>query len=105
MAIVLGMTGSIVYGLFRDDLDRSIDHSLRARSDEVAALVGQNNDSLAQSLQGVSGTEDDFAQVLRADGALLASTPLVRGHTLLTGVALRQAGGRSTYVEHTPIAG
>jgi signal transduction histidine kinase len=105
MAIVLGMTGSIVYGLFRDDLDRSIDRSLRARSDEVAALVGQNNDSLAQSLQGVSGTEDDFAQVLRADGALLASTPLVRGHMLLTGVALRQAGGRSTYVEHTPIAG
>jgi heavy metal sensor kinase len=105
MAIVLVITGSVVHGLFRADLNRGIDRSLRARSDEVAALVGQNNDSLSQSLQGVSGKEDDFAQVLRPNGALLASTPQLRRYTLVSTAALRGASDRSGFVEHTPIPG
>jgi heavy metal sensor kinase len=105
IGVVLAMTGSVVYGLFRADLNRGIDRSLRARSDEVAALVKQNNDTLSQSLQGVSGTEDDFAQVLRPTGVPLASTPQMRGKLLVTGTALRQASERSVFVERAPIPG
>jgi signal transduction histidine kinase len=105
MAIVLSATGWVVFGLFRADLNHDIDRSLLARSDEVAALVAQNNDSVSQSLQGVAGTEDDFAQVLRPAGALLASTPQVRGRSLMTAAALRRAARREVVFEHTPIPG
>jgi two-component system OmpR family sensor kinase len=105
IAIVLSLTGFVVYGLFRADLDRSIDRSLRARSDEVAGLVRQNNDSLSQSLQGVSGTEDDFAQLLRPTGELLTSTPQLHGRILLTGAALARVGDTGSFVEHPAIPG
>jgi signal transduction histidine kinase len=87
MAVVLGATGLVVYGLFRDDLNEGIDRSLDARSDEVAALVRQSDRGLPGSLARVGDREDDLAQVLNPDGSVRASTlnlhaPVLRGALL-----------------------
>jgi signal transduction histidine kinase len=102
MALVLAATGFVVYGLFRDDLDQAIDRSLAARSDEVAALVRQSDRGLAASLRRVSGEEDDFAQVLGADGSIRASTPQVRGLRVVSGARLARAMRGPLVAEHAP---
>jgi signal transduction histidine kinase len=105
MAIVLSAIGWAVYGLFRADLNRGIDRALRVRSNEVAALVVENNDALAQSLRGLGGSEDDFAQVLASDGTPLASTPKVRHRALLGAPELRRVGRGGLVLEHPPVGG
>ena len=72
MAVVLAATGLVVYGIFRSDLNQTIDNSLRARASELA------------SSRAVTGTGEDFALVLGTNGAVLASSPQVRGERLLT---------------------
>ena len=103
MAVVLGVTGLVVYRIFRGDLNRTIDLALRARSGEVAALVRQGGPRVDPSLQRVTGEGDDFAQVLTRDGTPLAGTPQLRGARLLSASALRRAASGPVVVEHPPI--
>jgi two-component system, OmpR family, sensor kinase len=98
MAVLLTVTGLVVYGIFRGDLNRSIDRSLVSRSAEVvAALRG------SRAPPAVAGEGDDFTQVLAADGSLLAASPHVRGDALLAGAALRAAAVRPVMTEHPAI--
>ena len=90
MAVVLAATGLVVYGIFRSDLNHTIDNSLRARASELA------------SSRAVTGTGEDFAQVLRTNGAVLASSPQVRGERLLTPSHIPRA---PAFVEHSGIHG
>jgi len=104
MALLLGVTGLLVYRFFRADLNRSIDNSLRSRSDAVAALVRDADGPSDVSLRGVAGDAEDFAQVLTPAGALIAATPSVQGRTLLAGPALRRALAGPVRVERGSLA-
>src|SRR5262249_46145315 len=75
MAIVLAATGLVIYRTFSADLSHSTDRALAARSEEVAAVLGQASGSVGPQLAHLDSTEDDFAQVLRADGSVIAATP------------------------------
>ncbi len=103
MALLLGVTGLLVYHFFRSDLNTSIDSSLHSRSDAVAALVRDADGPSDVSLRGVAGEAEDFAQALQADGTLLASTPQVEGRTLLSAQTLGRALAGPVVVEHSPV--
>src|SRR5256885_4200483 len=90
MAVALAATGLVVYGIFRSDLNNTIDNSLRARVSELAAT------------RSPRGTGEDFAQVLAPSGAVVASSPQVRGRVLLTRGALASA---PAFVGHAGLPG
>ena len=93
MAVLLALTGIVVYRIFRSDLNATIDRSLSSRSAAIAALVHQSDDVPAL---GPVAAVDDFAQVLGPDGTLAASTPNARTRALLTrrGAAAGRPGAR-----------
>jgi two-component system OmpR family sensor kinase len=77
MLVVLGLTAVFVYERVQDNLNESLDEGLQARADDVAALVatgGGEAGTLRLDQQRVLETEDAFAQVLRTDGQLVATT-------------------------------
>jgi len=77
MAAVLAATSVVVYGIFRSDLNKTIDNSLRARA-------------AAANVESASG--EDFAQRLSRDGSVLASSPNIGGRALVTPAQLARAG-------------
>jgi signal transduction histidine kinase len=105
MAVVLGAVGLVVYDLFRDDLDHSIARSLSARAGEVAALVRRTDDDVPGSLRRVSGSREDFAQVLAPGGTVLASTPRVGSRRVLSGAQLARVVHGPVVAERPAIAG
>ena len=105
MAVLLGATGLVVYGFFRSDLNDNIDGSLRARSDALAGIARDSDGPTDISPSDVTGSGEDFAQVLTLDGHVLQSTQQVRGRTLLAGDALRRAAAGAVTVEHAAVPG
>jgi len=85
MAAVLAATSVVVYGIFRSDLNKTIDNSLRARA-------------AAANVESASG--GDFAQRLSRDGSVLASSPNIGGRALVTPAQLARA---PAFVEHAGI--
>jgi two-component system, OmpR family, sensor kinase len=103
IALVLTVTGLAIYNTFRADLNSAEDRALRSRSEEVTALVEQANLGIVPSLAHVSSAEDDFAQVLRPNGRLLAATPQVPSRPVLEGENLRRAATGQVFAERGPI--
>ncbi|HEY7630657.1 MAG TPA: ATP-binding protein [Thermoleophilaceae bacterium] len=93
MALVLAATGFVVYGIFRSDLNHTIDNSLRAR----AAATGP--------ARGLAGEGENFAQRVRPDGSPLAATAQVRGRLLLGPADAARAARGPVFVEHAGIPG
>jgi signal transduction histidine kinase len=90
MAVVLAATGIVVYGIFRSDLNNTIDSSLRSRATELAAAPG-----------APGGTSDkDFAQVLRPDGSVVAGSHNVGLRRLVTPADIARA---PVFVEHASV--
>ncbi|HEX6461610.1 MAG TPA: ATP-binding protein [Thermoleophilaceae bacterium] len=90
MAVVLAATGFVVYGIFRSDLNSTIDNSLRARASELA------------SSRKATASGEDFAQVLRRDGTVLRASSNVGARRLVTPADVARA---PAFVEHRGIAG
>ncbi len=105
MAVLLGVTGLLVYDFFRSDLNNNINNSLRSRSDAVAAIAHDADGPTDVSLRGDTEAGEDFAQVLTLDGRVVAATPRVPGRALLTADALRRAAAGNVTVEHPPLPG
>jgi two-component system, OmpR family, sensor kinase len=92
MAIVLTVTGLVVYDIFRSDLNNTIDNSLRARAGELAAST------TPRAAESASG--EQFAQVVSRTGAVIATSNNVRGRQLLTRADIARAPG---FVEHPSV--
>jgi signal transduction histidine kinase len=90
MAVVLAATGFVVYGIFRSDLTGTIDNSLRTRASALA------------SSRNVTASGEDFAQVVRRDGTVVAASHNVGPRRL---VVPRDAARAPVFVEHPGIAG
>ncbi len=87
--VVLGI-GAFVFWQVAAELDRALDSSLQARAREVAGVVDQAGPNLAPS-DGVSLEADEqVAQIVRADGTLLAASSAA-GVTLLDPARLEAA--------------
>jgi len=87
MAAVLAATGLMVYGIFRSDLNRTIDNSLRARAAAANVEVA---------------TGDDFAQLLSTDGAVLRASRNVGERKLVTLADIARA---PAFAEHAGVSG
>jgi two-component system OmpR family sensor kinase len=92
MAVLLAGLIAFVYFHFRSDLDYNIDGSLRARAQEVASLVRNEN---AADTRGALGTipdqGDNFVQVLDDAGQVLGATAGHANPQLLSAAEIRAA--------------
>jgi two-component system OmpR family sensor kinase len=103
MALVLAATALFVYARLAADLSETIDSGLRARSDDVAALIRRSGIGLVGAGSGRLGeAEEGFVQVLTPGGRLLDGTSGVRGPALRPGDARRASRGPTTF-EHAVI--
>jgi two-component system, OmpR family, sensor kinase len=92
MAVLLAGLIAFVYFHFRSDLDYNIDGSLRARAQEVASLVRNEN---AADTRGALGTipnqGENFVQVLDDAGRVLGASAGYASPALLSRAEIRSA--------------
>ncbi|MGH2996733.1 MAG: histidine kinase dimerization/phospho-acceptor domain-containing protein, partial [Gaiellaceae bacterium] len=105
MALLLAATGVFVYVRLRGTLDEQIDQGLRARADDVAALVRGRNAALGDGGNRLAESEESFAQVLAPDGAVRDATPPLGGAPLLTPPQLARARRETLLLERDPVPG
>jgi two-component system OmpR family sensor kinase len=85
MALVLAATGLFLALRFASELNATVDQGLRARAEDVRALVRQADTGLAEAGHGTLVQQgESFAEVLTRDGHVLDATPALRGRRLLT---------------------
>ena len=77
LAVALAAAGTFLYVRFAADLQRTQDGGLRARAAQLAAAAARPDPPRGR-LPGVPGVEadEDVAQLVAADGAVLAGSPL-----------------------------
>jgi heavy metal sensor kinase len=116
MAVVLAGMGAFLYTGLESALDETIDASLRARADDVAALLQQSESGLRESAGNSTAQTGEqtgqnldesasFAQVLSSSDTVVDSTPLVGRNPLLTPAELAQAMEGQIVVERTSMPG
>jgi two-component system OmpR family sensor kinase len=106
MAVVLLSTGLFLYLRLEAALDQTIDQSLRGRADDVAALVRASGSGLRdEGGSRLVEQEENVAQVLDPDGAILDSTPGAGDHRLLTDAQLARAARATIMVDRPPVPG
>jgi heavy metal sensor kinase len=98
MALLLTATGLFVYLRLQSTLDEQIEHSLRARADDVGALV-RTGSGLGGGSARLAETEESFAQVLGPDGAVRSASPGLRAEPLLDSELLARASRETTFAE------
>lgn len=95
VTLVLGAASLLGYERLRTTLDRSIATTLTSRADALELVAQRSPNELDGVLRDRGETP---AQVLAADGRVLAATPRLRGATLLTADQLRYATTRPVTV-------
>ncbi len=103
VASALLLTGGGVYIFIevRDGLDASLDSSLRSRAAEYSRLARTPG---IGPLRRAFAVEGEPAQLLDADGKVLAASPPGSGKPLVAGKALRQALTGEVRLEHREAA-
>jgi two-component system OmpR family sensor kinase len=106
MAVLLLATGLFLYLRLEAALDETINQSLRGRADDVAALVRASGSGLRDEAGSrLLEQEENVAQVLDPDGAILDSTPGVGDQRLLTDAQLARAAQETIMVDRPPLPG
>jgi two-component system OmpR family sensor kinase len=104
MAVLLAVTGAVLYVRLGNTLDEQIDQSLRARADDVAVLVERSGSGLAGGVRLAEG-EEAFAQVLTPTGRVVDVTPPLERRPLLSAEQLARAREETVVVERGPLPG
>ncbi len=106
MAVVLSAIGLFVYVRLDAALDGTIDQSLRGRADDVTALVREAGSELGtRSGPGLAESDETFAQVLDATGAVVDSTPPLGDRGLLTPAELARAIRETVVIDERAVRG
>ena len=95
-AAILAATGMFVHARLSDELDRTVQESLRSRADDVVAFlhrVGPGSGSLPANR--LTEAQESFSQVIDRRGAVVAATPAIGQRPLLTPAELRRARERT----------
>jgi heavy metal sensor kinase len=102
MAVVLGATGLFVYSRLENELDRTLDASLRSRADVVSTLVQQADTGLRDSGRSrLTDPGDSFAQVIDGRGRILDATPEFGRQPLLGAQTLARARKTSVLIDRS----
>jgi heavy metal sensor kinase len=100
MAAVLVATGAFLYLRLGAALDETIDHGLRSRADDVAALVRQADSGLGSGVGGhLARRGETFAQVLSGDGGVIDSTQQLGARPLLSPAEASRAASGMLWVD------
>jgi two-component system OmpR family sensor kinase len=92
MALVLVATGLFLYLRLGHELDTSLNAGLGSRADAVTALVRQADSGLGEGgTSSLAPPDENFAQVIGDNGAVLDSTPLLRDVPILDSEQLARA--------------
>jgi two-component system OmpR family sensor kinase len=106
MALVLTVTGFVLYNHLAGSLDRTLNQSMRARTSDILALVRQADTGLRESRPSSSDRPGNgFAQVLDSRGRIFDETPGLGPAPLLTPSQLRHARDGTLLVSRTRNAG
>ncbi|MBS1869312.1 MAG: HAMP domain-containing protein [Actinobacteria bacterium] len=98
IAVTLAAIGALLYLNFHAGLDDGLNATLRARADDVAALLGQQGASGLARHPELLGGSDLAAQVLRADGTV-AVAPAREHAPLLSRAEVREAARSTSFVD------
>ena len=102
MAAVLGATGFFVYARLASELDNTLDSSLRARAEVVAALVRQADTGLREAGQSrFHDPAETFAQVIDQSGRVIDGTPGFTSRPVLDRQALIRARHGQVFLDRT----
>ena len=105
MALVLVAVGLFVYSRVGSDLDTALDQSLRTRADDVAAIAGSTSFDPVESVRlRLVESDESFAQVIGADGAVEYASAGLRG-PLLTGREQARARLGPVMVDRNSVSG
>jgi signal transduction histidine kinase len=104
MAVLLAATGVFLHVRLQATLDEQIDQGLRARADDVAALVSGGG-ALVEAGGRIVEADESFAQVLGPDGAVRDATPPLQATPLLTPGQVARAREGAIVLERGPVAG
>jgi heavy metal sensor kinase len=104
MAIVLAAVGGLLYLRLGDSLEEQVDDGLDARAQALTALTQESGGSVDGS-DLASGDDEGFGQVLRADGLLVASSPVAGDSALLSEEELARAQGGSFFLRDDGVPG
>jgi two-component system OmpR family sensor kinase len=107
MAVVLAVTGVIVYVLVGRDLDAALDRDLRLRAQDLSALVEHGSGGALEAVGGVHLVEagENFAQLLDPRGRVVDATPTLGREPLLPPARLRVGERRAEFVDVPSVPG
>lgn len=106
MALVFAATGLFLYARLGDDLARALDQDLRLRGQDLSALVGEPNRSLAAESHGrLIERGESFAQLLTPQGQVVDATPPLGSRPLIGRRDLRAALRRPRFVDRSAVRG
>jgi two-component system, OmpR family, sensor kinase len=104
LAIVLAGIGLFLYLRFRSGFDYALDQGLRSRAVDVTTLVAQADTGLAQGGKNtLTAKGEAFAQVLKPNGAIFDSTPLIKSVAILNRQEIQKALAGSIFIQRGPI--
>ena len=99
IAVVLSGIGLFLYANFKSGLDASLNTTLKARADDVAAVVRQEGVAGLRRHRALLVGGDLATQVLDPQGRVLFSTSGVDGGALVSRAQLRAARTRNRYFD------
>ena len=106
MAVVLAVTGWVLFAQLGSHLALALDRDLQLRTQDLAALVNGGR----RELPKVSGSRfvergESFAQLVGPDGRVVDATPPLGGRSLLAPRELHAALHRSRFVDVSSVPG
>ena len=104
MAVVLAAAGWFAYDRVSGDLSRNLDQQLRARAQDLSALVRRGG-SLRSTAGGLVEPGESFAQLLSDDGRVVDATPPLGARSLLRRDELARARGGGIFVNRPSVPG
>ena len=104
MALVLAGVGWFAYTRIATDLSRTLDQQLRARAQDLSALV-QHGGSLRATQGRLVESGESFAQLVTARGQVLDATPPLGRRSLLDASALRRARRGELFLDRPSVPG
>lgn len=106
MAAVLAGSGWFLYARLGSHLDVALNRELRVRAQDLAALVGQPDGSLAHDASGrLVEHGESFAQLLDRHGRVLDATPPLGSVALLGPAQIRDALRAPTFSDRSSVPG
>lgn len=106
MALVLGATGAFVYLRMQSELNNSVNQGLRTRASDLAALVRQSDEALAEAGHSpLTERGENVAQVLTPSARVLDASPRFRKQPLLSPGELNRSLRHTVILDRQQVRG